>query len=59
MQSLHIYIVEVVVIINAVLIIISMSSSPIDDSEFYNDDGDHIYYDRRLIRHKATTKIQK
>ena len=26
------------------------------NKEYYNDDGDHIYYDRKLIRYKHNRK---
>ncbi|MFR9497788.1 MAG: hypothetical protein SNI05_05075 [Rikenellaceae bacterium] len=65
MEIIHIYIivgVAFVAYIVALLVSVKGSSRVDDDFEFYNEDGDHIYYDRKLIRHKqrcATTKIQK
>ncbi len=61
MERIHIYIivgVAFVAYIVALLVSIKGSYRVDDDFEFYDEDGDHIYYDRKLIRHKATTKIQ-
>ena len=30
-----------------------------DNSEYYNEDGDHYYYDRKLIRYKQRHKSSK
>ncbi|MFI3290067.1 MAG: hypothetical protein SNI70_12225 [Rikenellaceae bacterium] len=46
-------IVGVLVILNVVMICIAVKCAhrvP-DDFEFYDKDGNHIYYDRKLIRH--------
>ncbi len=46
-------VVGVLVILNAIVIFVSIKCAhrvP-DDFEFYDDDGNHIYYDRKLIRH--------
>ena len=30
-----------------------------DDSDLYNEDGDHIYYDRKLIQYKKKMKLKQ
>ncbi len=52
-------VIAALVVLNFIMIYISVKCSykVDDDFEFYDEDGDHIYYDRKLIRHK-TTKIQ-
>ncbi len=61
MDRLHIYIIGAVFLIYIIMLLLSIKNSyrVDDDFEFLDDDGDHIYYDRKLILHKATTKIQK
>lgn len=47
-------VIGVLIVLNIIVITITVKCAhrvP-DDFEFYDDDGDHIYYDRKLIRHK-------
>lgn len=47
-------VIGVLIVLNIIVITIAVKCAhrvP-DDFEFYDDDGDHIYYDRKLIRHK-------
>ncbi len=57
--------IEIIYIVIGVLILLNISviivavrcAHPLpDDFEFYNEDGDHIYYDRKLIRYKNSIK---
>ncbi len=49
-----IYIIAILLLLlNAVMIFIAVKCAHQvdDDFEFYDDDGNHAYYDRKLIRH--------
>lgn len=51
-------VIGVMLVLNAIMIFIAVKCAhrvP-DDFEFYDDDGDHIYYDRKLIREKRKDK---
>ena len=51
-------VIVVLIVLNIIVIYVAMNSahSLPDDFDMYNEDGDHIYYDRKLIRHKLKTK---
>lgn len=56
MENIGIYyiVVGALVVLNIIVITIAVKCAhrvP-DDFEFYDEEGDHIYYDRKLIRHK-------
>ncbi len=51
-------VIGVMSVLNAIMIFLAVKCAhrvP-DDFEFYDDDGDHIYYDRKLIREKRKEK---
>ncbi len=51
-------VIGVMLVLNAIMIFIAVKCAhrvP-DDFEFYDEDGDHIYYDRKLIREKRKDK---
>ncbi|MFI3292815.1 MAG: hypothetical protein SNI70_04760 [Rikenellaceae bacterium] len=51
-------VIGVMLVLNAIMIFVAVKCAhrvP-DDFEFYDDDGDHIYYDRKLIREKRKEK---
>lgn len=51
-------VIGVLLVLNAIMIFVAVKCAhrvP-DDFEFYDDDGDHIYYDRKLIREKRKEK---
>lgn len=57
-MQVYIIIVCVLIVLNVIVIAIALRlgkknriADGIDD-DFYNEDGDHIYYDRKLIRYK-------
>lgn len=60
MESIEIcyIVVAMLLVLNFIVIYISVKCSHKvdDDFEFYDEDGDHIYYDRKLIRHKNKKK---
>ncbi|MFR9496352.1 MAG: hypothetical protein SNG69_08740 [Rikenellaceae bacterium] len=59
MERLHIYIIiSVAFAIYIIALFISIKGSYyVDDHfEYCNEDGDHIYYDRKLIQHKNKIK---
>ncbi|MFI3306850.1 MAG: hypothetical protein R3Y68_10155 [Rikenellaceae bacterium] len=59
MERIHIYIivgVAFVAYIIALFVSVKRSYRVDDDFEFYDEDGDHIYYDRKLIRYKSKHK---
>lgn len=61
MESLHIYVivsVSLVAYIIALLVSIKRSYRVDDDFEFYDEDGDHIYYDREIIRYKKNKSLK-
>ncbi|MFR9543646.1 MAG: hypothetical protein SNH27_16560 [Rikenellaceae bacterium] len=50
-------VIGVLLMLNIIIIAIAVKCAhrlP-DDFEFYDEDGDHIYYDRKLIRDKKRT----
>ncbi len=47
-------VIALLIVLNIILICVSVKCAHKvdDDFEFRDEDGDHIYYDRKLIRHK-------
>ncbi len=47
-------VVGVLVLLNIIVIVVAVRNAHTvdDDFDLYNEDGDHIYYDRKLIRYK-------
>lgn len=62
MESLNIYflIVGVLVVLNICIIIVAVKCAHTlpDDADLYDEDGNHIYYDRKLIRENKRRKIK-
>ncbi len=54
-------IVILLLLLNAVVIFIAIKCAHRvdDDFELFDENGDHIYYDRKLIRHKQSEKNNK
>lgn len=53
-EEIAIIIIGVLIVLNIIIICVAVKCAhrvP-DDFEFYDDDGNHIYYDRKLIKHK-------
>ncbi len=57
-MKVYLIIVCVFVVLNVIVIAIALHLGRKNriadgvDKDLYNEDGDHIYYDRKLIRHK-------
>ena len=54
-------VIAVLIVLNIIVIFIVMNGAhrvP-DDPDMYNEDGDHIYYDRKVIRHKNLSKTKR
>lgn len=59
MNSFLIVFLSCIAIVIIILILVAISpdkSREANDEQFINEDGDHIYYDRKLIRHKKSQK---
>ena len=52
------FVIGILIVLNIIVITIAVKCAhrvP-DDFDLYNEDGDHIYYDRKLIKHKKEQK---
>ncbi len=61
MEKIEIYytIIGVLAVLNVIVIYVALKlSKNIPDDDFYDEDGDHIYYDRKLIRHKKNQTLK-
>ena len=63
MESIEIVylLIGILFVLNILLILFlcKFGCHSMDDSDLYNEDGDHIYYDRKLIQYKKKMKLKQ